>query len=224
MMPGARKEDRWFWIACLAGGVLVLAGCALPTIEIGQGAFIGAGDTQRGFDYERTIRLLAYVEPGSVLFVLGGLAVVGLSVVGLVRGTSTVSVVAVAVISLVLLVQVVRVSDELRWQSRSVFACERRLERCVPFLAPAIRDLQQDIRSRPEARAPEFELLDSEGYRARGKTGWKLVLWSSAALALVTAFRALRLVLRPVWAAVVVSAAALAFLIVLVLRSLDGLE
>jgi hypothetical protein len=43
-------------------------------------------------------------------------------------------------------------------------------------------------------------------------------------LALVTAFRAFRLVLRPFWAALAVAVGALLFLAVIVLKSLEGLE
>ena len=56
--------DRSFWLACTVGGALVLAGCLIPTIEVGQGAYIGAGDAQQGFDYERTVRFAPYRRPG----------------------------------------------------------------------------------------------------------------------------------------------------------------
>jgi hypothetical protein len=67
-------------------------------------------------------------------------------------------------------------------------------------------------------------LLARNGYRARGEVGWWLILWTSAAIALVTAFWALRLVLSPVRAGVAVTFGALVFLAVLLLRALEGLE
>ena len=104
-----------------------------------------------------------------------------------------------------------------------VYACEEALEDCAPFIAPAVRDLQDDIAKRPEAADPEFELLAREGYRARGKVGWRLIEWTSVVVALVTAYRAVRVVLRPLWAGIVVAIAALIFLLVILLKALEGL-
>jgi len=225
MMPGARRGDRWVWLACLAAGVLVLIGCALPTVEVGQDAIIGAGDTQRGFEYDRSVRFATYLEPGAMLFVVGAAALVLLAVIALARGSTPVLVVAAAVLSLALVIEVVRVADELDWPDGGVYSCEkRRLEDCVPILAPAVRDLQAEIGRRPEAAEPGFELLAQDGYRARGKGGWSLIVWACVGAVLVTAFAAFRLVLRPVWAGVAVAAGALVFLAVLFLRALQNLE
>jgi len=225
MMPGARRGDRWLWLACLVAGVLVLIGCALPTVEVGQDAIIGAGDTQRGFEYDRSVRFATYLEPGTMLFVLGAAALVLVAVIALARGSTPVLVLAAAVLSFALVVQVVRVADELDWPDGGVYSCEkRRLEDCIPILARAVRDLQADIGRRPEAAEPGFELLEQEGYRARGKGGWSLIVWACVAAVLVTAFAAFRLVLRPVWAGVAVAAGALVFLAVLFLRALENLE
>jgi hypothetical protein len=88
MMPGARGQDRRFWLVCLAAGVLILVGCLLPTIEVGQGAFIGAGDTQRSLDYDRSIRFATYSEPGALLFVLGAIGLMLIAAAALVRGST----------------------------------------------------------------------------------------------------------------------------------------
>ena len=133
MMPGARRGDRWVWLACLAAGVLVLIGCALATVAVGQDAIIGAGDTQRGFDYDRSVRFATYLEPGAMLFVVGAAALVLLAVIALARGSTPVLVVAAAVLSLALVIEVVRVADELDWPDGGVYSCEkRRLEDCIP--------------------------------------------------------------------------------------------
>ena len=87
-----------------------------------------------------------------------------------------------------------------------------------------MRDLQADIRQLPESAEAEFELLDRNGYRARGEVGWWLILWTSVVAAGLTAFRAFRLLLRPVWAGVAVTICALVLLAVLLLRSLENLE
>jgi hypothetical protein len=224
MMPGISEEDRRFWLVCLAAGLVILAGCLLPTIEVGQEAFIGAGETQRGFDYDRTVRFATYFEPGSMLFVLGGIGLVGLAVVALVRGSRAIFVLAAALVSLAFVVEAVRIGDELRWEERGVYACQTELEDCVPFIAPAVRDLQAEILRRPEAHDREFELLDRNGYRSRGKGGWWVIVWTTVVIAGVTAFRAFNLVLRPLWAGVAVAACALVGLVILVLKSLEGLE
>jgi hypothetical protein len=226
MMPGVRRQDRRFWIACLVAGSLVLLGCLLPTIEIGQGAFIGAGETQRSFEYDRVVRFSSYAEPGARLFLVGALALVLLAILGLARGSTAVLVLSAAVVSFVLVVQVARISPQLRWVRGGVWSCNERprLEDCAPFVAPAVRDLQSDIRGRPEAAEPGFQLLNRNGYRSRGKVGWWLIAWASAAAALITSFRALRLVLSPGWAALAVGVGAFLFLAVVFLRSLEGLE
>jgi hypothetical protein len=223
MMPGARAEDRRFWLVCAIAGVLLVLGCVLPTIEVGQGAFIGAGEEQRGFDYNRTFRFVTYFEPGALLFLLGGAGLIVLGLVGSVRGTRALLVVVAAVLSAVLVGEVVRIGDELQWDDTGVYGCDEPLEACVPFIAPAIRELQEDIQQRPEAADPEFELLARDGYRARGKLGWQVIVWTSIVIAAVTAFRAFQLALRPRWAGVAVALCGLVVLLVLFLRALEGL-
>lgn len=225
MMPVTRPADQSFWLACAAGGVLVLVACALPTIEIGQGAYIGAGDTQRSFDYDRTIHFATYVRPGSLLFLLGALVLAVASVAGIRRGPHRLLVLVAAAVSIAFVVETIRIGDELRWGDGGVYTCsEGTLERCVPFIAPAVRDLQADIRRSPEAREAGFELLEVEGYRARGKLGWWVILWSSIVLAGVTAFRAFMLFLRPLWAGVAVALCGLAVLVYLLLEAFENLE
>jgi hypothetical protein len=226
MMPGVRRDDRRFWLACLAAGLVVLLGCVLPTIEVGQGAFIGAGETQRSFEYDRSVRFATYSEPGARLFVVGGAGLALLAILALARGSSAVLVVAAAVVSFALVVEVLRIADQLHWVRGGVYSCneEPRLEDCAPFVARAERELQADILRRPEASEPGFQLLARNGYRARGKIGWQLMAWACAAAALLTAFWAFRLFLSPVWARVVVALGAFVFLVVVLLRSLAGLQ
>ncbi len=225
MMPVTRSADRGFWLACAAGALLVLVGCSLATIEIGQGALIGADETQRSFDYDRTIQLATYVRPGSLLFLLGAIALATVSFAAMRRGSRPLFVLVAAAISIAFLVETIRIGDELRWSESGVYSCdEGSLERCAPFIAPAVRDLQAEILRCPEARESGFELLAREGYRARGKLGWSLVLWATFALALVTAFRAFMLVLRPLWAGVAVAVCGLAVLAYLLLNALSNLE
>jgi hypothetical protein len=217
--------DRRFWIVCALGGALVLTGCLLPTIEVAQEAIIGAGEAQQGFDYERTVRFAGYRQPGALLFLLGGAALVLLSIGALVRGSRTVLILAAAALSLAFVVETVRISDDLQWgDDEGLYACDVPLERCVPFIARATRDLQDEIRQEPEARRPGFELLAENGYRARGKTGWSLILWPSIVLGCVTAYRAFLLILRPLWAGVALGVLALLTVAYLFLQGLEGLE
>jgi hypothetical protein len=217
--------DRLFWIACAFGGVLLLVGCLVPTIEIGQSAYVGAGDAQESFHYERTIRFAGYAQPGALLFLVGGVVLVLLSAAAFLRRSRAVLILAAAALSLAFVVETVRIGDELEWSDGTgVSACDVPLEQCVPFIARATRDLQEEIRRKPEARRPEFELLEKNGYRARGKAGWPLVLWASIMLALATTFRAFLLVLRPLWAGVAVGVCTLLTLAYLLLQALEGLE
>ena len=149
-MPGARRGDRWVWLACLTAGVLVLIGCALPTVAVGQDAIIGAGDTQRGFEYDRSVRFATYLEPGAMLFVVGAAALVLLAVIALARGSTPVLVVAAAVLSLALVIEVVRVADELDWPDGRVSSCEkRRLEDCIPTSGSSYERFGRGSRSLP---------------------------------------------------------------------------
>ena len=224
-MPATTSEERLSWLVCLFGGALLVVGCALRGIEIGTGAFIGAGEEQRGFDYDRTIHLAAYARPGALLYLLGGIGLVVLSVVALRRGSRTALVLAAAAISFACVVQAARIADELQWsEGGGVYACEDGLERCAPFLAPAVRELQEDILQRAEARDPEFELLDEDGYRARGLVGWSVLLWTSILLAGITLFSSFRLVLRPLWAIVLVLLCGLIAVTYLFITGLQGLE
>lgn len=217
--------DQRFWFLCALGGALVLVGCLVPTIEVAQEAIIGAGDAQQGFDYERTVRFVGYRQPGALLFLVGGAALVLLSAGALLRGSRTALILAAAAISIAFVFETVRISDDLQWGDDSgLYACDEPLEQCVPFIARATRDLQDEIRRTPEASRPGFELLAEDGYRARGKTGWSLILWSSILLACVTVYRAFLLVLRPVWAGVALGACALLTLAYLFLQALEGLE
>jgi hypothetical protein len=216
--------DQRIWVVCALGGALVLVGCLVPTIEVAQEAIVGAGDTQEGFDYERTVRFAGYRQPGALLFLVGGAALLLLSAGALLRESHAVLILAAAALSIAFVVETVRISDDLQWGDAGLHACDEPLEQCVPFIARVTRDLQDEIRQKPEARRPGFELLAEDGYRARGKTGWSLILWSSVLLACVTVFRAFLLILRPLWASVALGVLALLTLAYLFLKALEGLE
>lgn len=142
----------------------------------------------------------------------------------LLRGSHTVLILAAAALSIAFVVETVRIGDDLQWGDAGLYACDEPLEQCVPFIARATRDVQDEIRQKPEARRPGFELLAEDGYRARGKTGWSLILWSSIVLACVTVYRAFLLILRPLWASVALGVLALLTLAYLFLKALEGLE
>ena len=218
-------RDRLFWAACGVGSALVVAGCLLPTIEVGQSAFVGAGETQRGFDYARTVHFATYGQPTALFFLLGGAALVALSTFALLRRSSAPVILAATTVSLVFVVGTIRIGDELQgaWAEGGVLACDQPLEDCVPVIAPATRNLQAEIRTRPEAQEPGFELLYENGYSARGKIGWSLIFWSSIGLAVLTLYRAFVLALRPIWAGVAVAVTALLVLVYEALKSLEGI-
>jgi hypothetical protein len=170
------------------------------------------------------VHLATYARPGALLFLLGAGGLVLLALVGLRRGSRVLLVLAAAVLAVSFAAEALRIADELRWESNAVYGCDEPLERCVPFVAPAIRDLQDDIRRGPEARDPEFQLLDENGFRARGALGWWLVLWTSIVLAGVMLYRAFLLALRPVWAVVALGVCTLGVLAYLLLQAIEKLE
>jgi hypothetical protein len=125
MMPASPRTDRVFRLTCLVGGSLLVLGCALTTIEIGQSAFIGAGEAQRGFDYDRTVHFVTYPRPGSLLHLLGGIALVAC---GLPSRPRPAVVLVAAAISVAFVLQAPRISDELQWVNNGgVIGCETKL-------------------------------------------------------------------------------------------------
>lgn len=224
--PFKRLSDRG--VACWAAlGVVASAGliaCWRPAFEIGLSAYIGAGEDQRGFDYERELTPLTNLRPWSLLIVAAAMLLLVTSVAALVWGNRPILVFLACGIALLSLRAALDVDDRLVWSEGSgVIGYDE--PSGGPLLQPAINELKVDARLSPEARDPGWELLGGEdGYRARGLDAWWLLLRLAVVASLLAAFRAFRLFLRPWPALALTSVAALAGLVWLIVRDLSGLE
>jgi hypothetical protein len=214
-------------LSCAAIGAAALAlvvACFLPGIEIALSASIGAGNAQRGFDYNRELALVEAGWPGP-LAVVGGLALVVAAVLGIVLGSRPWLVVASFVVAVALGLLVFDTEDQrLQWAGRGG-AIGYESPHGGPLLQPPLDDLKAEARASPEARNPGWELIgDEHGFSSRGLPAWRVFLWSSLALLWLTGYRLARLALRP-WASVwVVLAVTTAVLVWMILRGLSRLQ
>jgi hypothetical protein len=207
-------------IASLAAAVF----CIRPMFEIGIGAYIGAGNEQRGFDYDRNLTPLTDLRPWSLLMLAAALVLAVISVTALIWGNRPILVLLACAVALLSLRAVLHVDDRLGWpEPGAVVGYDE--PNGGPLLQSAIDELKADARRSPEAREPGWTLLGGEyGYRARGLDGWWLLLRLTIVVSILTAFRASRLFLRP-WRAIVLTAAGtFVTLVWILLQSLSGLE
>lgn len=211
---------------------MVILACVLPALEIGDTAYIGAGETQRTFVFDRSLSFAGYLRPGSLVFLAAGLLLALAGAFGVVRGTRAPLVVLACAVTLIASAQALRVSDELQWTEfdSGVAGCGRAdeqqtVDECAPFLASAIRELKSDILAMPIARDPEFGLLgDADAYRARELTPFRLLRFAVFLLAPWSSYRLLRLgIRRPLVALAIVVAGLLLVFVWLALRALEGL-
>jgi hypothetical protein len=223
-----RPNDRVFFAFAAAAGALILVASALPTFVIGLDAAVGAGDDQRAFSFNRTLRALTYAEPGSLAFPVGG-ALLGLLGLFGFRQPRTWAIVVVAALITALFVHNLRARDYV-WGGEEVgvgvSTCEQpRLEDCIGFLAPAVRDLRADILKKPIAREREFYGPETNEFRTHGRIGWTLIGWAIAVFSFVAWFRTAFLVTgRTVPSLLMVAAIGLILLAYLFLKVVENLE
>ncbi len=198
--------------------------CIRPMFEIGIGAYIGAGNEQRGFDYDRQLTPLTDLRPWSLLMFAAALVLLVTSATALIWGNRPILVFLACAVALLSLRAVLDVDDRLGWPgSGGVIGHEE--PNGGPLLQPAIDELKADARRSPEANEPGWTLLGGEhGYRARGLDGWWLLLRLTVVVSILTAFRVSRLFLRP-WPAVVLTAVGTFVVFAwILLQGLSGLE
>jgi hypothetical protein len=214
----AKPNDRVFFVFCAAAGALILLGSALPTFKLYLDASIGGGDSQRVFEYHRNLHLLTYAEPGGLVFPLSGLALLAAGIAGALRPRGWL-VVAAAVLTVPVFVQTVKTVDYAQSPGDGgVYACEQpKLEACVGYLAPAVRDFRADILRKPEARHPDYLGPERSSYSIEPLTGWRLVGWSVVLVSLVAWFRAMLLVVPKRRYAVLLYAGLLVLIAIVVL-------
>lgn len=187
----AWPNDGVFFALTAAAGALILVGCTLPAFELYLFATVGGGDDQQGYDFYRDLRLATYPEPGAVLFTLAGLAFFATGILGLLKRRAWLIVVVVA-LTVPAVVQTIRTIDiQTAAEEGGVSSCEKpRLEDCVYYLAPAVRDLRADILRRPIARHPDFLGPSPDYFSVRRLSGWQLIGWTVGVFSLFAWFRA----------------------------------
>jgi hypothetical protein len=192
--------------------------------EIGIGAYIGAGNEQRSFDYDRELTSLTDLRPWSLLMVAAALLLLVTSVTALIWGNRPILVFVACAVALLSLRAALDVDDRLGWPgSGGVIGYEE--PKGGPLLQPAIDELKADARRSPEAGEPGWTLLGDEyGYRARGLDGWWLLLRLTIVVSVLTAFRVSRLFLRPWPAFVLTAVGTFGVFVWILLRAFSGLE
>jgi hypothetical protein len=225
MVERLRGHHALSWTAIGVAAAALVVACFVASLEIAIEAYIGAGNEQRGFSYDRELTLAFDVGWPGPLAVVGGLALVAAGVAGIVVGSRRWLVVASFVVAMALGALVFDTEDQrLQWAGRGgVIGYES--PHGGPLLQPPLDDLKAEARASPEARDPGWTLLGGEyGFSSRGLPAWRVFLWSTLALLWVTGYRLARLALRP-WAAVwLVIAVTAAIIVWLFLRGLSRLE
>ena len=194
--PFKRLPDRG--VACWAAlGVVASAGlvaCWRPAFEIGLSAYIGAGEDQRGFDYERELTPLTNLRPWSLLIVAAAMLLLVTSVAALVWGNRPILVFLACGIALLSLRAALDVDDRLVWSEGSgVIGYDE--PSGGPLLQPAINELKVDDTPFPGGPGPAAGncWAARTAYRARGLDAWWLLLRLAVVASLLAAFRAFRL-------------------------------
>jgi hypothetical protein len=186
-----RPNDKVFFALAALAGALVLLASTLSTWWVGLDAAVGAGEAQQSYNFNRDLRPIAYHELGSLIFPVGGVTLGLLGLTGLLRPSKS-AVLAVAGVTTILFVQSLRTMGYFHDAGGiGVHSCEEpRLEGCIGFLAPAVRDLRADILRKPIAQDPEFLGPGKNSYRSGSRNGWTLMGWTIAVFSFVAWYRA----------------------------------
>jgi hypothetical protein len=226
----SRTVVRAYCAACAVGGLLVAAGWLLPGAALHLSGYIGAGDSQEGFDFDRTISLASVHSWRSLLLPAAGLGIALLATAGFASPRARplfVVVAGVAAAALIHFEQAAKFtgSDD---SEGGVYACDRATSEdpgaCSgALLRPALRTFAADVRSSAVGRRRGFVLQG--GYRAEQRAGSRMVEWSLVALLLVAGYASIRLLVRRWWVALLLLAAATIFVLAWLLwLALNNLE
>ncbi len=224
------RAARACWAACAAGGLLVVTGWFVPGASLYLNGYIGAGASQQGFDFHRTISFASQHSWTSIALPAAGLAILLVAARGLASPRAQPLFVVVAGIAAAALIHFERAANFTPGHEREggVYACDRATAEdpgaCAgPLLRPALRDFSADIRAGPVGSREGFVLQD--GYRAARRAGPNELEWGLIAVLLVAGYASIRLVVRRWWVAVLLLVAAtLVVLLWLFLQALSGLE
>jgi hypothetical protein len=224
------QAARGYWAVCAAGGLLVVIAWLLPGVSLYLNGYIGAGASQQGFDFQRTISLASQHSWTSIALPAAGLAILLVAALGFASPRERPLFVVVAGIAAAALIHFERATNFTPGHEREggVYACDRATAEdpgaCAgSILRLALRDFSADIRSGPVGRREGFVLQD--GYRAARRAASNKLEWGLIAVLLVAGYASIRFVVRRWWVALLLLVAAtLAVLIWLFLQALSGLE
>jgi hypothetical protein len=222
MIQRLRANHAVSWAAIGLAAATLFVACFVAAFELRIEGYTGGGDTQRSFDYLRTIGIARDSWAGR-LVAAAALVLVVLSVLGVLLGSRRWLVIAAFAMSAGLAAGAIDTDDRLGWPGDAgTYGYES--PHGGPLLQPALDDLKAEARSSPEARDPGWQLSGEHSYAARGLDGWRVALWAALALVWLTGYRLARLLFRP-WASVwiVVGGTFLVF-VWLFLRALGNLE
>jgi len=217
-----RSHHVLSWSAVGVAAAALVVACFIPSLEIAISAFIGAGNDQRGFRYERELALAFDVGWPGPLALVAGLALVVAAATGIVVGSRPWLVVASFAVAVALGLLAFDTEDQrLSWAGPGgVVGYES--PHGGPLLQPALDELKAEARASREARAPGWTLTGGEhGFSSRGLTAWRVFLWSVLALLWLTGYRLSRLALGPLASVSLVAAVTAAFFVWWVARTLS---
>jgi hypothetical protein len=171
------------------------------------------------------VRAATYGEPGALVFLVTGGALIAAGIVGFLRGAEKWLIPLVGAVTIVAFVQTVRTIDYLDWDDVGVFVCQQEeLDDCIGYLAPAVRSLRAEILRRPIAREPGFNEPGRGEYKTRGRIGWQVTGWAVAIFSLVAWFRTLLLITGRVRRSLLLLLGIVVIILfVLVIQALEGL-
>ena len=223
MVQRLRANHAASWAAIGLAAIALTVACFLTAFELRIEASIGAGSTQRGFDYVRTASIVGGSDFGK-LVLAAALVLVAAAVTGIAIGSRHWLVVGSFVVAVALLLVLFDMedNDRLRWPgSAGVIGYES--PNGGPLLQTTLDDLKAEARSSPEARDPGWSLGGEDYYAGRGLAGWQLFIWSTLVLGWLTGYRLARLLFRP-WASIwIVIGSTAVILAWIVLRALGNL-
>lgn len=152
-----RSHHVLSWSAVGVAAAALVVACFVASLEIAIEAFIGAGNEQRGFTYERELALASFDVgwPGPLALV-AGLALVAAAVTGIVVGSRPWLVVASFAVAVALALLVFDTEDQrLRWAGPGgVIGYES--PHGGALLQPALDELQAEARASSEAPQPRL--------------------------------------------------------------------
>jgi hypothetical protein len=216
-----RSHHVLSWSAVGVAAAALVVACFIPSLEIAISAFIGAGNDQRGFRYERELALAFDVGWPGPLALVAGLALVVAAATGIVVGSRPWLVVASFAVAVALGLLAFDTEDQrLSWAGPGgVVGYES--PHGGPLLQPALDELKAEARASREARDPGWTLTGGEhGFSSHGLAAWRVFLWSVLALLWLTGYRLSRLALGPLASMSLVAAVTAAFFVWWVARTL----